>query len=102
MNTNSTPILQTKATTVDSSLWFGRAALYPDRIVLTGWSWTGRVRRTFPLDQVDVIETWSHSEGANVRVHFDDGERQSLRLKESLGLWYWQLKELDVDVQARS
>lgn len=40
----------------DRWLLWSQARLYADRLVLTGWSLTGRYRRAIPLEQIDEPE----------------------------------------------
>jgi hypothetical protein len=40
----------------DLWLLWSQARLYADRLVLTGWSLTGRYRRAVPLEQIDEPE----------------------------------------------
>ncbi len=78
----------------DRTLWLGRAALYEDRIVLSGWQLRGRYRRTLRLGEVDRVEWWAVEDGPNFAFHLHSGESVALRLKRNAGTWKFKLDHL--------
>lgn len=100
MTNQSTLLLETEALLPDRTLWFGRAELYERGMRITGWTWTGRYDEYIDLGEMDRIETWTRSEGANVLVH-TSGTTHRLRLKSGVMRWHWKLKELGVTVEGQ-
>lgn len=100
MPPNSSPILVSKVSLPDRTLWFGRAELYRDHISISGWHWTGRLEKYIALNDLTQVETWSHSNGPNVILHTNEQDL-ALRIKRGIMLWHWKLKELRVEVVGR-
>lgn len=100
---NGSPLLSSSISLRNQTLWFGQIKLYEDHILLTGWTWTGRVREKIPLSEIRKVETWSVPEGPNVIMHVN-GSKLRGRIEDGIGLWHWKLKggDTDIDVVARS
>jgi hypothetical protein len=63
----------------DRWLIWARVRMYPDRLVLTAWSLTGRDHRQIPLDQVEETD----HEDRCLRIALTDGEQVSLIVDEA-------------------
>jgi hypothetical protein len=73
---------------------YGRVRLNLDRIVVSGWTWRGRVERTVPLDAVDDVEWWTlTNDGPNLALLTNNGQRFAFWVK-SPGVWRFQIQEL--------
>lgn len=95
-------ILRSALTLQRSTLWFGTMTLFENRLSITGWSWTGRVDRTLPLDDVRLVEMWPVPRGVNLAIYPEDGRPLFCRVAEDLLLWVNELREDDrtsLDVQ---
>lgn len=85
----------------DRSLWFGKAKLLEDEIVVTGWEWTGHFERRLSLEKIESAQ-WFPREEYNLLLRLHDGSRRVMDLKRGAGLWYWKLKDLIGDPPAHS
>lgn len=85
------PVLTSRCRYANRRLFFGRARLYRDRVVLAGWTWTGRYTRTIALADVQRIRWFSESSGPNFVFYLRDGEAVRLRLQAG-GLWKCQVE----------
>lgn len=72
------PLRSTSFGLGDRWLIWARMRMYPNRLVLVGWSLAGRHRRAIPLDHV------AETDYADGRLLLDlrDGERMALRVEE--------------------
>lgn len=52
--------------------------MYPDRLVLAAWSFTGRLRRAIPLDQIAEVD---HTD-ERLQLDVVEGERVALLVDE--------------------
>lgn len=90
-------LLRSRFRYADVRLFFAVARLYGDRIELAGWRWSGRHRRTLPLDRIVRVH-WlpERSDGINLILHLnggeDSGETLGLHIKGA-GLWKYQIEE---------
>lgn len=100
MPANSSPILISKVSLPDQTLWFGRAELHDTHIHISGWHWTGRREQYIDLKDLQQVETWSRADGPNMILHTSEGDR-SLCIEKGIMLWHWKLKELRVEVVGR-
>lgn len=100
MTSESRLLLESEVSLPDRTLWFGCAELSEQGIRITGWTWTGRYDEFIDLGEVNRIETWTRSEGANVLVH-TSGTTHLLRLKSGVMRWHWKLKELGLTVEGQ-
>jgi hypothetical protein len=60
--------------------------LLPDRLELSGWGWSGRHRRTLPLETVKAVQWWAGEGAANLGLILEDGARIELYVSAA-GLW---------------
>ena len=74
---SSSPRLVSRFAFRDPSLWWARAYLEAEHLVLTGWTWRGRYRRAILLSQIlhvdargeDELVLWLlKGEGVRLRV----------------------------------
>lgn len=73
---------------------YGTARLKLDRIVITGWTWRGRVERTIPLESVLNVDWWTlTNDGPNLEVSTNNGQRIAFWVK-SPGVWRFKIHEL--------
>jgi len=100
METDSSPVLVSDASLPNQTLWFGRAELYDTYIRIIGWRWNGRYEQRIRLEDLERVETWSHTDGPNL-VLFTDESDHPLRLDTGVMLWHWKLKDRNVDVKGR-
>lgn len=89
----TSPLITARARVPGLSLWFGRAKLFDDQIVISGWTWTGRHRHTIPLSQVDDAK-WLPREDYGIVLYMQDDSRHLIDVKDRAGLWYWKLRGL--------
>lgn len=89
----ASPIITAPSGVPGHSLWFGRAKLFEDKIVITGWEWTGSYRQTVPLDQIDSAR-WLPREDYCIVLYMKDDSRRLIDVKVRAGLWYWELRSL--------
>lgn len=75
-------------------LWFGKAVLYEDQVVVKGWTWRGRYRREIAIDDIDEVEWRPRPTKPNLILHLDEGQVFPLRLREGAGLWNAKLHDL--------
>lgn len=73
------------------SLWFGKAKLFDDGLVLSGWEWTGRYEQHIPVRKIESAR-WYPREDYNLRLRMADDSRRLLDLTKRAGVWYWELK----------
>lgn len=73
------PLLSGSFALADRWLLWSRAQVYPDRVILAGWSFAGRHRRRIPMERIDHID---HDEG-RLRLHLQSGERIALIIEEA-------------------
>lgn len=84
--------LSTRFAFDEPTLWFARAHLEADALVLTGWTLTGRYRRRIPLDRIvevdvpaaDCLLLWLTS-GRTVRLRLPRAEewRDAIRVRQT-------------------
>lgn len=97
----SSPLCTVPCQVPGRSLWFGRAKLFDDVIVLSGWEWTGRYERRIPIRKVENAG-WYPREQYNLILRLEDDSRRVLDLTRHAGVWYWELKGLLGDSTADS
>lgn len=90
----SNPAYQHPCTLPDRSLWFGRASLYKEHIVIEGWTWQGRYRQEIPVHRIESVNWRSRLQGPNLELTLDDGATVSFRLQKGVGLWNAKLHAL--------
>lgn len=78
----------------DQSLWFGKASLYKDRIVIEGWTWQGHYQRDIAVDRIVEVDWRPQPSGPNLALSLDDGRAVRLRLEKGGGLWNAKLHDL--------
>lgn len=88
------PLYSHRCTLPDRTLWFGRAALYEERVSIRGWTWRGRYRNEIPIDEIEEVEWRPRPEGANLILHLEDESSFPLRLRKGAGLWNAKLHDL--------
>lgn len=69
------------------TLWFGSAELYEDILVVSGWTWTGSIEWTIPLESVQIVERWSVLKGPNFVFHTEEG---ALHCRIEGAAWNWE------------
>ena len=74
------PLLAGRFAFRDPSLWWARARLEAERLVLTGWTWRGRYRRHIPLDRVLHVDAKADDE---LVLWLIDGEALRLRVPQA-------------------
>lgn len=71
-------------------IYFGRLVLYADRLVAKGWTWRGRYRKIWELQNIESVR-WLHgSSKGNLVLTFNDGERNFITVKGP-GTWHFIL-----------
>ncbi|GEM_PF-2441598 len=83
-----------RCTLPNRSLWFGRAALYEDRITIEGWTWQGRYQREIAVDRIEDVDWRPQPSGPNLTLTLEDGSTVRLRLEKGGGLWNAKLHDL--------
>lgn len=63
----------------DRWLLWTRVRVYPDRVELVGWSFTGRDHRHIPLDRIAEID----HDGRHLQLQLQDGDGISLLVDEA-------------------
>jgi hypothetical protein len=89
----ASPILSTRCTLPEFSLWFGRAQLFAECVRLSGWTWSGRFERDIQLGDIERVKWWA-AEDVNFLLHLDDGTVVPMRLHQNAGIWNYQLRDL--------
>lgn len=89
-----TPIYSHRCTLPNRTLWFGRASLYEDRVVLRGWTWRGRYHRQISLQRIKEVNWRPVPEGPNLILELHNGSSVALRLQTGGGLWNAKLHDL--------
>jgi hypothetical protein len=90
----TSPLLVNRCRVPQRTLWFGRAALYPDRVCVRGWTWQGRYRRVIPLERIDAVKWWAVMDDVNFLLHLDSGRAVPLQLLKGAGTWNAELHNL--------
>ncbi|PQJ34157.1 hypothetical protein BSZ35_05665 [Salinibacter sp. 10B] len=80
-------ILRSALTLQRRTLWLGTIALYDDRLSITGWSWTGAVDHTLPLDEIRLVEIWPVPRGVNLAIFPEQGASLYCRIAEDILRW---------------
>jgi hypothetical protein len=93
-SSRSAPLLTTRCHLPRRTLWWGRAALYPDRVCIRGWNWRGRYRRVVPLERIDEVTWWAVTDDVNFLLRLDDGRAVPLQLRRGAGTWNAKLHDL--------
>jgi hypothetical protein len=77
-------------------LWWGRARLYPDAVVLSGWTPRGRYHRRLPLDGIRHAKWWGGGSRGDMNyvLRLTTGEVLALELRRSSGRWHMKLQRL--------
>jgi hypothetical protein len=91
---SKSPLLSNRCRLPRRTLWFGRACLYEDRVCIRGWNWTGRYRRTIPLERIEEVKWWAVLDDVNFLLHLDDGRAVPLQLLKGAGTWNVKLHGL--------
>ncbi|WP_022835519.1 hypothetical protein [Salisaeta longa] len=95
------PLLVSPCDVPNQSLFWGRAYLYSDRIIITGWTWRGRYRECVALDRVESTRWWGGLDDVNFMLRLQNDRRVPLQLKRSAGRWHCCVSDLlDHDVLA--
>ena len=89
----ATPRLSSPLNLEDRTLWFGTVELYEDTVVISGWTWWGRVRETIPLESIAVFEKWSTLKGQNFRFVCNGRAPVWGRIERGAELWALELKK---------
>ncbi|GIV59956.1 hypothetical protein GQ464_011985 [Rhodocaloribacter litoris] len=74
-------------------LWWGRARLTRNHLILQGLGWTGRHRRRIPLQAIARVEWVAGLEdrrSANLFLILHEGETVAIRVRNA-GLWKFTL-----------
>lgn len=98
--------LSSPVTLKNRALWFGKIELQEDQIVISGWRWTGPVKETIPIADINSFEKWTVLKGQNFRLNRDgdpDGQQSPLRgrIEKKIGLWALELEKKGVEVKMR-
>ncbi|MFB6098968.1 MAG: hypothetical protein ABEK84_07650 [Salinibacter sp.] len=81
-------LLESSLSLENRSLWFGNIQLYPDEVVISGWSWTGPVEERIPIDEIEMVEKWTVTEGLNFRLRSMNGRAPVFgRIEEGAKFW---------------
>lgn len=87
-------LLSSRVRFLERGFIFGRARLYFDRIVVKGWTWNGRVRKSIQLDQVASVNWWTLTDdGPNLSIATNNGQSLAFWVK-SPGVWRFRIQEL--------
>ena len=79
----------------DQQLWFGKARLSQEGVLLTGWTLQGRYRRMIPLTQIVRVAWWPWQEGGvNFVLFLADDEEVTLHLKRAAAAWKFEIDHL--------
>jgi len=89
------PKLSSSIMLEDHTLWFGKMILHEDKIVISGWDWTGPVEESIPLAKINRFEKWTVSEGPNFRLHRENGRPLFGRIEKGIGFWEREIKADD-------
>jgi hypothetical protein len=93
-SSRTAPLLNNRCRLPRRTLWFGRALLYPDRVCIQGWNWSGRYRHVVPLERIDEVKWWAVTGDVNFLLHLDDGRAVPLELVKGAGTWNVKLHGL--------
>ena len=73
------PLLSAPFSLDDRWLLWSRIQMYPDRLILAGWSFSGRHRRTIALERIDRVD---YGDG-RMRLRLESGETVALIMPEA-------------------
>jgi len=73
------PLLSAPFALDDRWLLWSRIQMYPDRLILAGWSFGGRHRRKIALERIDRIDYGN----GRLRLRLQNGERVRLIMSEA-------------------
>lgn len=85
--------LTSPLTLEDIVLWFGSIELYPDKIVISGWSWTGKTEQEIPIQNISTFEKWTNRKGPNFRIRINGEDSVYGRMEEGAELWALEMEE---------
>ncbi len=77
----------------DARLFFTKARLYSNCIVLKGWSTSGRYSRTILFSEIEDTQWWFGRTDINFAIYLTSGEDLLLHIKGA-GNWKYTLDEL--------
>ncbi len=87
-------LLSSRIRFLERGLIFGRARLYFDRIIVKGWTWQGRIRKTIRLKDVSSVNWWTLTDdGPNLSIGTNNGGSLAFWVK-SPGVWRFRIQEL--------
>jgi len=85
--------LSSPITLKNRALWFGKIQLHDDRIVISGWTWTGPIEEKIQLSEITSLEKWSVTEGQNFRLSRDGGAPVQGRIEKGAELWALEFED---------
>ena len=98
------PKLSSSVTLKDRALWSGEIELHEDKIVISGWAWTGPVEETVALSTVSRFYKWTTSADSkrpNFRLSVNGAPSISGQIKGA-ELWASELEDDErVEVKRR-
>lgn len=71
----------------DHPVWFGEIELREVEIVIFGWTWSGLVEETIPLNNVPRFKKWTLPNRQNCRLGRDG--KPSIRGRIEMGVQLW-------------
>ena len=77
------PLLSSRFHYFNRRVIFGKARLYGDRIVLTGWSFRGRHRRSIPFEKITHLEYHILPKGGHLTLFLPDDRVVSFFLQQA-------------------
>lgn len=87
------PLLKSRFRFDHRFLLFPRARFYQDRIVFSGWGWTGRYNRTVLLGEIDHVKWWAGDQHiVNFALYLRDDTSLRMWIK-AVGLWKFKIEE---------
>jgi len=103
MTSSSNSVLRSSIALEHRSLWFATIVLHDDEILISGWSWTGRVTERIPIKEITTVERWTVGEGPNFRFQSTNGRTPVFgRVQDKAKFWEKALeKDERVEVKLR-
>ena len=92
---STSPILSSSFQLERGTLWFGTIELYENKIVVSGWTWTGPVETQVSIDDIRHVEKWTVQEGPNFRIVENGNGNIYGRIETGAKFWADAFKEDD-------
>lgn len=97
------PELSSPITLKNRTLWFGELKLQGNKVVVSGWTWTGPVQEEIPLSNVTEFYKWAPTttdeKGTPFVLRWETGSTIRGRIEKGIAPWAMELKDRGVKVE---